>query len=60
MNFGRWGEVSKICLKVYQGKENLKLLLFFVVSVEDVSFYDGRNKKVYKSTLVYPFGILMG
>ena len=53
------GEVSKICLKVHQGKENLKLLMFFVVFLE-ISRFMLDGTKVYKSTLVYPFGILMG
>ena len=53
------GEVSKICLKVYQGKEHRTLLSLFVVFLRIFRFMlDG--KKVYKSTLVYPFGILMG
>ena len=42
----RGGRRYKIWLKIYQGKENLRLLSFFVVFSEDFSFYVGRKKSI--------------
>ena len=58
-NFADVGKVSKIWLKVYQGKENLKLVLCFR-SCLMISRFMLDGKKVYKSAMVCPFGILMG
>ena len=62
MNFGWWC-VSKIWLKDYQGKRTigfLKLWNDLVVDFWTMFRFLLDGKKVYESTLVCPFGILMG
>ena len=49
----------KFVLRFTKGMNILSFCRFLCSFFEDFWFYVGR-KKVYKSTLVYPFGILMG
>ena len=53
------GRCLKFGLRITKGRKISNFCHFFVVCLRIFRFMlDG--KKVYKSTLVYPFGILMG
>ena len=58
-NLADGGRPLKIGLRFTKGRNILNFCRFFRSFLKDVSFYVGR-KNVYKSTLVYPFGILFG